>query len=169
MTSNRPMSILPAGMDGRPYNGTHAKDGAMQDWQRNATDTLARSLDRPKSPHITPRIRSGMQHSIRTVTPEGKDDVREMYGRNSSIHTSPRSIPGGEKPRDRRQGLVFHDSYSTDSLDGNGNGVGSASATRTGPPVSFHGHVRTRTRTMEEPHRPRSTSTTVSKSRHRVG
>jgi hypothetical protein len=170
MTSNRPMSILPAGMDGRPYNGTHAKDGAMQDWQRNATETLARSLERSQSPHITPRIRSGMQHSIRTVTPEGKDDRGEIYGRNSAIHTSPRSIPGGEKPRDRRQGLVFHDSYSTDSLDGIGGGGGSVSTTtRTGPPVSFHGHARPRTRTMEEPHRPRSTSTTVSKSRHRIG
>ncbi|KUJ15775.1 RasGAP protein-like protein, partial [Mollisia scopiformis] len=156
-------------MDGRPYNGTHAKDGALQDWQRNATETLARSLDRPKSPRIAPRVRSGMQHTIRTVTPEPvvDDGGDEVYAQNSSIHTSPRSIPGGEKPRDRRQGLVFQDSYSTDSLDGAGAGAGST--TRTGPPVSFHSHSRPRTRTMEESHRPRSTSTTVSKSRHRIG
>ncbi|KAF8865120.1 RasGAP protein-like protein [Acephala macrosclerotiorum] len=167
------MSILPAGMDGRPYNGTYAKDGALQDWQRNATETLARSLERPKSPHTQQRIRSGMQHSIRTVTPEPREDGGdELYGRTGAIHTSPRSIPGGEKPRDRRQGLVFQGSYSTDSLDGPGGGGGGINAPRSGPPVSFNSHSRPRTRTMgtmEESHRPRSTSNTVSRSRHRIG
>ena len=172
MRRHRPASILPPGMDGRPYNGMHGKDDALQNWSRNAAETLARSLERPNDPLTTQRIRPGVQSTIRTVTPDPPDDekddshahggsIRSRGFDGSSTQTSPRSIPGGEKPRDRRQGLVFQDSYSTEPLE----------ASRSGPPVSLHSRPRTRT-LDEQPSRHRSTSntsTSVSKSRHRIG
>ncbi|CZS87879.1 related to BUD2-GTPase-activating protein for Bud1p/Rsr1p [Rhynchosporium graminicola] len=158
MSRNRPMSILPPGMDGRPYNGPHGKDGALQDWQKNATDTLARSLDRPNDSNTTHRVRPAGQQTIRPVTPERHDWEEKAYASIGPVQTSPRSILGGEK---RRQGLVFQDSYSTDSLEGGGGGLLS------GPPVSFH--LRPRNKTINEPPHQRSGSTTVSKSRHRIG
>lgn len=163
MRRNRPMSILPPGMDGRPFN-TQGRDGALQSWQQNVTDTLAKSLKAPIDTQSAQRTRPVMQTTIRPVTPEQQEDGRrEAFGPMGPIHTSPRTIPGGEKPSVRRQGLVFHDSYSTDSLDGAPTG-GSRSS---GPPVSFHS--RPRNRTIDEPSRQRSTSTSVSKSRHRIG
>lgn len=149
MRRNRPMSILPAGMDSRTAASIHGKDGALQDWQRNATETLARR----------------MPGTIRTVTPDppagdGTNNTTDSEHHDvSPTTTSPRSIPGGEKPRVRRQGLVFQESYagSTDSLD----------TGHSGPPVSFQ--PRQRTRTMVEHSRARSTSTNVSRSRHRIG
>jgi hypothetical protein len=165
------MSILPPGMDGRAYNGTHGKDGARQDWQRNAAQTLARSMERASDPLAGQRVRPSMGSStIRTVTPDPPENGE--YGGSSSVgQTSPRPIPGGEKPRDRRQGLVFQDSYSTESLEGT---AGTPGGGRSGPPVSFHSRPR---RDMgkslqgeELHHRTRSASTTsVSKSRHRIG
>jgi len=152
------MSILPSGMmDGsRSYNGTYGENGALQDWQRNSERTLERTVD------PTQRSRPAVQSTIRAVTPEPVDHgLGASYGtENSVIHSSPRSIKGGEKPRDRRQGHVFEDSYSTDSLEG------APTRSRSGPPVS----MRPRTRTMDnETHRQRPTSNTVSKSRHRIG
>ncbi|KAH7350786.1 RasGAP protein-like protein [Rhexocercosporidium sp. MPI-PUGE-AT-0058] len=144
-------------MDGRPYNGPHGKDGALQDWQRNATETLARSLDRPSDPNTTHRVRSAA-HTIRPVTPERHDGENGAFASVGSVQTSPRTIPGGER---RRQGLVFQDSHSTDSLEGGGGGG------RSGPPVSFHS--RPRNRTVNEPPHQRSASNSVSKSRHRIG
>jgi hypothetical protein len=158
MRRNRRMSILSAGMDSSAYSSssTHGKDGALQDWQRNATETLARRLERPLESNTMQRVRRpSMPNTIRTVTPdppEGSDDFQ-----NASSPSSPRSIPGGEKPRGRRQGLVFQDSYSTDSLDSG----------RPGPPLSFSS--RPRTRTMVEHSRTRSSSTNVSRSSHRIG
>jgi hypothetical protein len=154
------MSILPPGMDGRSYSGTYGKDGPLQDWQRNATETLARSLERTHDPHAVQRMLPGMQSTIRPVTPEDQQDDSNITDGLSSVQTSPRSIPGGEKPRDHRQGLVFQDSYGSESVE---------TGTRSGPPVSFHSHARQRTRTLEEPSRQRSTSNSVSKSRHRIG
>ncbi|KAL2071687.1 hypothetical protein VTL71DRAFT_12922 [Oculimacula yallundae] len=152
------MSILPPGMDGpRQHNGLNGKDGALKDWQRNATETLARSLDRPSDSNTTQRVRSAAQQSIRPVTPERNDGGEGAFLSVGSVQTSPRSIPGGER---RRQGLVFQDSYSTDSLEVGGGG-------RSGPPVSFHS--RPRNRTINEPPHQRSASNTVSKSRHRIG
>lgn len=150
-------------MDGRPYTSMLGKDGALQDWQRNAQETLARSLDRPTEPQTMPRIRSSAPGSIRPVTPEAKGDGgEEGWGIAGPIHTSPRSIPGGEKPRDRRQGFVFQNSYSTESVDRERGERASH-----GPPVSFNS--RPRTRTVGDHKRDRSTSTSVSKSRHRIG
>ncbi|EPE28565.1 GTPase activation, GAP [Glarea lozoyensis ATCC 20868] len=158
-------------MDGRPYNETYGKDGALQNWQRNATETLARGLGAQAEPQRLQRIRPGPNSARpeRVVTPEQPEDFDNEFSiggstvrsvdHPSSTQASPRSIPGGEKPRDRRQGLVFQDSYSTDSLEG-----------RTGPPVSFHSRPRTRTTSgVEEHKRNRSTSTNVSRSRHRIG
>jgi hypothetical protein len=162
MSRHRPRSTLSPGMDGRPYTDMLGKDGALQDWQRNAQETLTRSLERPGESQLMQRTRPSIQGGIRAVTPDPVVDSRvdDILGPNSIIHTSPRSIPGGEKPRDRRQGLVFQDSYSTESVD-------RERPPQTGPPVSFHS--RPRTRTMSEHQRDRSTSTSVSKSRHRIG
>jgi hypothetical protein len=168
----RRMSILPAGMDGRPYDETHGKEGALQNWQRNATETLARGLGGTGEPKRMQRLRPSLNptHPERVVTPEqsevfdnefpiGEGSARSI-DQPSSTQASPRSIPGGEKPRDRRQGLVFQDSYSTESLDQG----------RTKPPVSFRSRPRTRTTSGVEDHkRNRSTSTNVSRSRHRIG
>ncbi|KAH6674301.1 RasGAP protein-like protein [Halenospora varia] len=158
-------------MEGRPFNGTYGKDGALQDWQRNATETLARSLATPVDIGAAQRRRPSMPLPIRTVTPDqydglgdefqfGASSARSGNDEASSTQTSPRSLVGGEKPRERRQGLVFQDSYSTESLE-----------VRPKPPVSFHSRPRTRTTsgTPEEHTRNRSTSTNVSKSRHRIG
>jgi hypothetical protein len=154
------MSILPPGMDGRSHNnGTYSKDGALQEWQRNAAETLARRLERTNDPHAVQRMLPGLQSTIRPVTPEGQMDNSYMTDGLSSVQTSPKSIPGREKPQDRRQGLVFQDSYSREPIE---------TGTRSGPPVSFHGHARPRTRTLEEPSQ-RSTSSSVSRSRHRIG
>lgn len=163
------MTILPAGMDGRQHIGMYGKDGALQEWQQNAAETLNRSLERPLE---TQRARPPMQATIRTVTPEPSEGAGDIPGISGSlrsggfdsIHTSPRSIPGGEKPRDRRQGLVFQGSFGSDPFEGNQSQAG-----RLGPPVGFpsSGSSRPRTRTLEDTPRPRSTS--VSKSRHRIG
>jgi hypothetical protein len=152
------MSILPLGMDGRLYNATYGEDG----WQRNAAETLARSLERTRDPHAVQGNPPGIQSAVRTVTPENPEDGLDdshITDDLSSVQTSPRSIPGGEKPRDRRQGLVFVDSHSSKSPEVDG---------RSGPPVSFHSQSRPRTRTLDEPPRQRSTSNSVSKSRHRI-
>jgi hypothetical protein len=157
MRKQRPMSILPPGMDGRPHNGN---DGALEDWQTNAVETLARSLERTNEPaYAMQRAWPSVRKTIRAVTPEHMDGGGEDSHEAASLieQPSPRSIPGGEKPRDRRQGLVFEDPYGTESLEGN----------RPGPPVSFQS--RPRTRTLDESHRHRSTSNSVSKSRHRIG
>lgn len=155
MRRQQPMSILPPGMDAKPYN---AKDSALQDlpkWQRNASATIARSMERPGESQTLQRT----WPEIRAVTPEPSHSRDDSYGEPPSIQTSPRTIPGGEKTRDRRQGLVFQDSYSSDSVD----------RERIAPPVSFN--FRPRTRTMGDHHRDRSisTSVSVSKSRHRIG
>ena len=153
------MSILPLGMDGRAYNGTHSKDGALQDWQRNAAETLARRLERTPDAHASQRMIPEMQNTIRPVTPEDHEDGSRMVEGVSSVQTSPRSLLGGEISHHRRQGLVFQDSYNGDSVD---------TGARSGPPVSYHPHPRPRTRTLEEPSQ-RLTSNSVSKSRHRIG
>jgi hypothetical protein len=164
-------SILPPVMDGRPNNGNVGRDGPLQDWQRNAQDTLQRSLERPNSPAL--RTRPKAKSTIRAVTPElvkGEEDALhgtkgEIKSRGvdvSSAPTSPRAIPGADRARDRRHGLVFQDSYSSESLV-----PGRSSDGRSAPPVSFLS--RPRTRTMEEPSRLHTPSSSVSKSRHRIG
>ncbi|TVY35806.1 Inhibitory regulator protein [Lachnellula occidentalis] len=155
MNRNRRMSILPAGMDSRSYNSSTVGKDKVQDWQRNATETLARRLERPFESHTMQMRRPSMPNTIRTVTPDMPEGSDDFYHPNSPA--SPRSIPGGEKPRERRAGLVFQDSYSTDSLESG----------RHGPPLSFQS--RSRTRTMVDHTRTRSTSTNVSRSRHRIG
>ncbi|KAL3424227.1 Inhibitory regulator protein BUD2/CLA2 [Phlyctema vagabunda] len=156
-------------MDGRHNNLYVDKDAAMQEWQQNAAETLTRNLERPlESQRRRPSVQQGI---VRNATPESPQEPDDILGvlesagtpEYESVQTSPRSIPGGEKPKERRAGLVFEDSYD-DTLEGI-----PGYSSRPGPPVSFSAHTRPRTRTMEEPSRPRSTSTSVSKSRHRIG
>jgi hypothetical protein len=167
------MSMLPSGMDGgRKSSESYGKGVGLREWQRNATGTLARSMERPseRPPNESlPKSRPGTKNSIRPVTPDSKDEVEDgsVSGIGStrqggtdipSVSVSPRSTTGA----DRRNGLVFQDSYNTDSLD-----VGRPS----GPPVSLHSYQpRPRTRTLEEqPTRNRSASIAVPKTKHRAG
>jgi hypothetical protein len=171
------LSMLPSGMDGKNSNGQYGKDNMLQEWQRNAAQTISRSMERPGDQYITARSRT-MQSTIRTVTPdlaaEGDDTADadtsigwERHGISSS-HTSPRSIPGGEKSRERRQGLVFEDSFTEDESHLNQKPL--ANQLRSGdidsPPQAS---PRPRTRTLDEPRRRRQQTSTVSKSRYRIG
>lgn len=139
----RPKSLLPPGME------SSGKDGALQDWQRNIQETISRTLEKPNAAF---QRRPSVQATTRTVTPERKDGRGERLQTTfDDVHTSPRSLPpGGEKPRDRRQGLVFSDSTTVPQ----------------GPPVSFKPtQTRIRSGTMREPQRDRSGSASVSKGR----
>jgi len=170
------MSMLPPGMDGKNNNGQYGKDNMLQEWQRNPAQILSRSLERPGDQHTTAGGRT-FQSTIRTVTPEptAEDDTTdadaligwEIHGRSSS-HTSPRSIPGGEKSRERRQGLIFEDSFAEDESSGIQKSLSTQvrSGDFSSPPQAS---TRPRTRTLDEPRRRRQQTTTVSKSRHRIG
>ncbi|PQE30266.1 hypothetical protein CJF32_00010141 [Rutstroemia sp. NJR-2017a WRK4] len=163
MGRNRGLSILPPGMDAREYNGTIGRENAVQDWGNNAAETLARRFSpgeprRPRGP--------GLDTTIRTVTPdphEVTDDglsILETPPRlfQSAVQTSPRSIPGGEKPRERRQGLVFHDEYSSESID-----------KPTTSSASMSLRSRPRTYTVDATTRQRSGSRGAPKNRQRIG
>ncbi|KAK2625003.1 hypothetical protein QTJ16_005372 [Diplocarpon rosae] len=153
-------NILPKGMDGRSYNGSHGKDGALQEWQRNATESLAKSLERPSDPYTSQRVRSAMHSSIRPVTPDILDEARDVSFGIGPVQLSPRSIQGGEKSRDRRQGLVFQDPHIMDAFE-------AGSAGRSGPPVSLRS--RPRNFTINEPPHQVITSNSASEIRRRVG
>ncbi|KAF7952057.1 uncharacterized protein EAE97_001554 [Botrytis byssoidea] len=154
------MSLLSPGMDTRDYNGSSGRENTVRDWGENAAETLARRF----SPSEPRRSRGpGLDTTIRTVTPEPvevTDDnlsILETPPRLfPSVQTSPRSIPGGEKPRERRQGLVFHDSYSSDSIDK--------------PPQSTMSlRSRPRTYTVDATTRKRSGSGGAPRNRQRIG
>lgn len=159
MRSLQGMSMLPPEMNG------NQKSGGLPDWQKNAQDTLARSMDRPVE--STQRSRPP-KSTLRAVTPDSIESGVEDYHKAvdairlaavelPSVSQSPRSTPAGEKSGDRRNGLVFQDAYNNQS----------AEAVRPRPPVSFHS--RTRTRTLDEPTRQRSTTTSIPNSRNRIG
>lgn len=154
MQNQRPMSsILPSGMDGRPQNGALH----LEERQANALEA-DRNLGRKSEPAYSMQ-RASMRKTIRAVTPENRIMGDSLSASPTSIqHSSPRSIPGGEKPKDRRGGLVFEDAYKGDTPE----------SKRSGPPVSFQSS-RPRTRTLDESHRTRSASNTLSKSRQRLG
>jgi hypothetical protein len=171
------MSMLPSVMDGKNSNGQYGKDNMLQEWQRNAPQTISRSMERPGDQYTTARGRT-LQSTIRTVTPDSAAEEGdtadadppmgwEKHGRSSS-HTSPRSIPGGGETRERRQGLIFEDSFP----------AGETSPTQKPLPTQFHSgdfspppqaSPRPRTRTLDEPRHRRQQNTIVSKSRHRIG
>lgn len=156
-----PLSMLPPGMEGKQNNGLSGKDKPMDEWQRNAAETISRT--RPT------------QSTIRAVTPddddEDTDDSLHTRSKNidiPSLQTSPRSILGGVKSSDRRQGLVFGDSFDAED---------SSSMQELPPPQMQQGSftlpsqpvTRPRTRTLEEPRRRAPLPTSISKSRHRIG
>lgn len=152
-------------MEGR----ARKENGSMEDWQANAVETLARSMERTNDPAYAlqrawPSVR---RTTLRAVTPENRVLGGSVANSPTSIsHTSPRSIPGGEKSQERRKGLVFDDSYSSESVESKPHHLH-------GPPVSFHTSSRPRTRTLEETNtRNRSTSNSNSfskTSRPRIG
>lgn len=154
MQNQRPMSsILPSGMDGRPQNGVQHLE------ERSANELEAeRYLGRKTEPAYSMQ-RASMRKTIRAVTPENRIMVDPLTSSPTSIHhSSPRTIPGGEKPKDRRGGLVFEDAHKGNTPE----------SKRSGPPVSFQSS-RPRTRTLDESNRHRSTSNSLSKSRQRIG
>ncbi|KAI9647797.1 GTPase activating factor [Ciborinia camelliae] len=154
------MSLFSAGMDARYHNGTPGRENTVRDWGENAAETLARRI--PSSEPRRPRG-PGWDSTIRTVTPESievPDDNLSMLETPprifQSVQTSPRSIPGGEKPKERRQGLVFNDSYSSDSIDK--------------PPQSTMSlRSRPRTYTVDATTRKRSGSRGAPRNRQRIG
>jgi hypothetical protein len=168
--------MLPFGMDGKNSNGQYGKDNMLQEWQRNATQTISRSMEMSGDQRTMARGRA-LQSTIRAVTPDStaeEDDTADAdapigwgkHGRSLS-HTSPRSISGGEKSRERRQGLVLEDSAEDESgrtqkpLPTQLRSGDFSSPPQTSP--------RPRTRTLDEPKRRRQQITTLSKSRHRIG
>jgi len=155
--NQRPMSILPAGMDGRAHNESRTY---LEEWESKGADMdMGRSLGRKEEPAYSLQRASMRNPTFRTVTPENRVTGDTLTASPTNMqHSSPRSIPGGEKPKDRRAGLVFEDAYRANTLE----------PKRSGPPVSFQSS-RPRTRTLEEPQRQRASSNTVSKSRHRIG
>ncbi|KAI9048573.1 hypothetical protein LZ554_007406 [Drepanopeziza brunnea f. sp. 'monogermtubi'] len=60
--------ILPPGMDGRTYNGRQASDGSLQNWQRNASEILARSTERTKSDSYTAQRVQSTMYTLRPYT-----------------------------------------------------------------------------------------------------
>ncbi|RDW91274.1 ras GAP protein-like protein [Coleophoma crateriformis] len=166
MRRNREMSILPPGMDGRPDGAFPGRDALLQEWQHNATETLGRKFERSLE---SQRIRPTIQTTLRAVTPETvergeyvPDASDALTSEHASVQVSPRSIPGGEKPKDRRQGLVFQDDLE-DTM-----GRAQALSPRAGLSGSLTMPTRPRTRTLDESARSRSPSN-IPKGRQRIG
>lgn len=135
----------------------------VEDWQSNAVETLARSMERTNNPAFAmqrawPSVR---KPTLRAVTPENRHMGEVLADSPTSMaQSSPRSLVGGEKSQERRKGLVFQDSYSTESLEGKTN-----HHHLHGPPVSYH-TSRPRTRTLEESNRLRSLSSGSNSGKH---
>ncbi|KAL2264915.1 hypothetical protein VTJ83DRAFT_7425 [Remersonia thermophila] len=152
-------SPLPATMDGRPYTlGTSptasvtpplperpGRASMLPPVSEKSPPLLPRSSERASTSNLRGAFRQTT--TIRAVTPEppetalgGLDTARDGASKapSESPKASPRSIPpGGSNMPARRQGVVFHDSFST-SLE-------STSTTPPQRPVSF----RPRTHTMD--------------------
>lgn len=163
-------------MDGRHHDGPNGRGNNIQELQQNASPTTSRTMERPNEQ------RSRMSRAtIRTVTPDPGDHVhagsRPRTPIQSSEHDatalqpSPRSIPGGEKSKDRRQGLVFRDNFdaSDSSPSGTSHRILANSSQVDGSSPTTSPVTRQRSRTLDEPKKRRQASTTVSKSRHRIG
>jgi len=153
------MSMLPSEMNG------NQKGGGLPDWQKNAQDTLAKSMDRPVDPIQRTRP---PKSTLRAVTPDSIESGVEDYHKavdairlatleHPYASQSPKSTPAEDKPEGKRNGLGLQDSYGNQPPE----------TGRVRPPVSFHS--RTRTRTLDEPTRQRSTTTSIPKSRNRIG
>ncbi|KAL7623404.1 GTPase activating factor [Parahypoxylon ruwenzoriense] len=159
-------------MEGDPHSD-HIEN--LADWsQATAGDTLPASNDwvpNSSSSSMRTNFRSNasiQQNTIRTVTPEpgenghstdANDTAQPASGFNAvpPQQSSPRSIPGGES---RRQGMVFHDTYS-ESFD-------STSSSPT--PQQQKAVLRPRTHTMDGALALRQNNTSSpADSRHRVG
>jgi hypothetical protein len=183
--SKYPKSFLPEGMDGTYSNGSYERDGTLENWQRNSGQTIRRSLERPENQRVT--------QTIRAVTPEPPDEEDGGETTRSrtptaargfdfeSSHTSPRLIPGGEKPRERRQGLVFETTFDADNssparaenLNTILTPVGEGKSARPDDTdlgsSPLQSGTRPRTRTLDDSRRTTRQVSAVSKTRHRIG
>lgn len=155
-------------MDDNGGNGAHGKEAAMQRWKNNTEDTIARTI---KLPTLRSRAHTSAA-TIRSVTPEAADEeslptrsITPTRTTNSfELSASPRSLAGGEKSRDKRQGLVFDDAFEASSDSSCPQGF-------LDPPSEDNSPIHTpnawpRTRTLDEANRFRSL---LSKSRPRIG
>jgi hypothetical protein len=152
---------------------SRAKDTSAHQSQRNVVKMTSKGSEKPLDKLIQSRTRSG-DKSIRMVTPD-QDEVMEEKGSRRvrpattyevTSSTSPRSIPGGEKPKERRQGLVFDETF--DASDSSPPAQSILSSLASGRRSSNHGNMRPRTRTLDEPRRQRG-APPVSANRHRIG
>lgn len=160
-------------MDGGRRNSSYENDNVFEELRRSATQTIPKIVDQPTEQPLTARIQP-LKSTIRTVTPEPAEDDDSFRSQTPTLplthdissQISPRSIPGGEKSKDRRQGLVFDDTFdASDSSPPQPPPTNKISSYYTLP----KSHTRPRTRTLEEPRRQRQVAASISKSRHRIG
>lgn len=159
-------STVPRGTSGRKHNRTQAPDGALPGGRSSAPEKTAIAPGRASSPAQT--MWSKPPNTIRVVTPDASEEDEEedsLPGVKTEVvgvplQTSPRVLE--EKPKDRRRGLVFQDSYITESAKGNRPKEGGSSK----PPVSLQ--TRPRTHTIHEPPRHQAISSSSSKGRSRI-
>ena len=127
------MSMLPPGMEGGPSQDGH-KTGGRADWARNAADTLTRTMERSMERVSNSNLRNAfrpainLQNTIRAATPDAPPETAlapptqtqappqaksgpASKHSQSSVATPSTSVgPSGEDPN-RRQGVVFRDSF----------------------------------------------------------
>lgn len=161
------------GIASRKYSRGRAQDGTVEGGPPStpATPTTAAG-GRGRSTSPTQAMQEKEKSTIRVVTPDtqgGDQGGRSTPGDKSGIpddahlQVSPRTILTGEKPKERRLGMVFQDPD---------NNIEPLKASRSresnsGPPVSLL--TRPRTNTVHEPSRQHSTPSSVSKGRSRIG
>lgn len=134
------------------------------EWQQNATETLARNQRTRDHYNLSSRFRNAAT-SVRPVTPEPVSSAGLSESDNSRPEAldvsplqpvSPKVLPGGENPIDKRQGLVFQDTTSF--------GHGALEQ-----PASTTSSRRSRTRTLEETYTTTHLVPKAPRTRHRIG
>lgn len=147
---------------GRAQGSSEGGEGAPTE-----TGTVAGDRGRSNSP--APATLQKSKNTIRVVTPdpqrEGKGPTDEDHSAAPSSplpQASPRARRSSEKSSERRRGMVFQDSDSTESPRSSRSREGNPA-----PPVSLLS--RPRNRTIHEPSSKHSASPSVSKGRNRIG
>lgn len=171
--SKIPGTVLPSGMERKSHVTGFEGESGLPAWQRNTEQTIHRILE-PRERRSGVTI-STAGNTLRAVTPEeprpdssaGRPRTPIRTDTPFEIPASPRSIPGGEKPRDRRQGLVFDNSFDAPPDTSSPSQMISPYDPSGSPGRSVD--ARPRTRTLDDSQRSRQTTSTVSKSRHRIG
>ncbi|KAL0942407.1 GTPase activating protein (bud2 cla2) [Colletotrichum truncatum] len=174
--------MAPTGMDGRTYhNGGHNSTPRL-DWPQSHTQTLSadspsRRMERASITNLRTSSRTNAQSNptIRAVTPEYHHpevspavSTSSVFDPAAPLHmargfastspqTSPRSIPGDFQ---RRQGMVFNDTYGGNSYD---------NSSSSSPPLRQSSSFRPRTHTMDGALRQQFLNATSREGRPRLG